>query len=62
MKNEEIQDKILVCLDCGNEFIFSKGEQCYFLSRELLPPKRCPACRKKRRDAIRISKGVTPND
>lgn len=44
-----LKDKHLQCLDCGLSFIFSKGEQCYFLSKGLSVPKRCPQCRLKRK-------------
>jgi hypothetical protein len=44
-----LKDKRLRCLDCGISFVFSKGEQRYFLSKGLSEPKRCPQCRLKRR-------------
>lgn len=48
----DLQDKIITCIDCQEEFLFSAGEQAYFLSKELSEPKRCPACRKARRESI----------
>ena len=43
-------DKTLVCRDCGQEFIFTTGEQEFYLSRGLQnEPSRCPECRATRR-------------
>ncbi len=43
-------DKTLVCRDCGREFIFTTGEQEFYLSRGLQnEPSRCPECRATRR-------------
>jgi CxxC-x17-CxxC domain-containing protein len=40
------QDKILRCRDCGNEFLFSAGEQEFFASKGYVnDPRRCPTCR-----------------
>ena len=39
----------IVCVDCGEVFVFDEGEQRFFYERELFPPKRCPMCRKWRR-------------
>jgi len=47
-------DKTLTCRECGNEFIFTAGEQDFYQSRNLLnEPRRCPVCRTARRDAPR---------
>jgi ssDNA-binding Zn-finger/Zn-ribbon topoisomerase 1 len=46
------EDKVLTCQDCGGEFIFATGEQRFFARKELAPPKRCPDCRKKRRELM----------
>ncbi len=44
------EDKTLVCKDCGNEFIFTAGEQEYFAQKGLTnEPKRCKECRDKRK-------------
>jgi hypothetical protein len=42
-------DKILKCIQCGAEFIFTAGEQNFFAERDLVPPKRCQECRAKRK-------------
>ncbi len=44
------QDKTLACKDCGQEFIWTSGEQEFYASRGLQnPPGRCPADRAARR-------------
>ena len=44
------QDKTLICKDCGVEFIFTAGEQGFYLEKGLLnEPQRCPTCRASRR-------------
>ncbi|MBA7613367.1 hypothetical protein ES703_20615 [subsurface metagenome] len=41
-----LADKTLVCRDCGQEFIFTTGEQEFYLSHGLQnEPSRCPECR-----------------
>ncbi|WP_376794386.1 zinc-ribbon domain containing protein [Thermogemmatispora sp.] len=45
-------DKTLKCRDCGNEFVFTAGEQEFFQQKGLLnQPARCPSCRALRRQA-----------
>lgn len=45
-----LQDKTLVCRDCGIEFTFTVGEQEFYTSRGLeSEPTRCPECRAARR-------------
>ena len=41
------------CIDCGDEFEFTEGEQTYYREHNLTPPKRCNFCRrlKKMRNA-----------
>src|SRR5258705_10422630 len=44
------QDKTLTCRDCGQEFIWTAGEQEFYASRGLQnAPSRCPADRAARR-------------
>jgi CxxC-x17-CxxC domain-containing protein len=51
---EDYQDRILTCRDCGQEFIFTAGEQAFFASKGLSnPPARCPDCRAARRNGSR---------
>jgi len=45
----EFQDRILKCVDCGAEFVFTAGEQLFFHDRNFKnEPKRCKACKTKR--------------
>lgn len=44
--------KPIECVDCGSTFDFAPGEQAYFKSKQLSDPKRCPECRKYRRESI----------
>ena len=48
----EFEDKTLVCQDCGNEFVFTAGEQEFYKEKGLdNEPKRCKECRNKRKAA-----------
>ncbi|MDA2912436.1 zinc-ribbon domain containing protein [Acidobacteriia bacterium AH_259_A11_L15] len=45
----EFQDKVLSCVDCGSEFIFTAGEQMFFADKGFKhEPKRCKPCKAKR--------------
>lgn len=45
----EFVDKILKCADCGNEFVFTAGEQLFFHDKQFKnDPKRCKQCKSKR--------------
>ena len=45
----EFVDKILKCVDCGNEFVFTAGEQLFFHDKQFRnDPKRCKLCKAKR--------------
>src|ERR1700726_2400621 len=45
----EFQDKVLKCIDCGADFIFTAGEQLFFHDKQFKnEPKRCKACKTKR--------------
>jgi CxxC-x17-CxxC domain-containing protein len=45
----EFQDKVLKCVDCGTEFIFTAGEQLFFHDKQFKnEPKRCKTCKSKR--------------
>jgi CxxC-x17-CxxC domain-containing protein len=49
------EDKILVCKECDNEFIFAAGEQEFYEERGFMAtPKRCKNCRDARKNASRI--------
>lgn len=41
-----MQDKNLTCRDCGQEFVFTTGEQEFFAQKGFTnEPSRCPSCR-----------------
>lgn len=42
----EFADRILKCVECGAEFVFSSGEQAFFHEKQFTnDPKRCRECR-----------------
>lgn len=46
----EFQDKVLVCRDCGKEFLFSAGEQAFYAEKGFQnEPTRCRNCRMARK-------------
>jgi CxxC-x17-CxxC domain-containing protein len=45
----EFQDKVLTCIDCGTDFVFTAGEQLFFRDKQFKnEPKRCKNCKSKR--------------
>lgn len=50
-------DRMLLCRDCGDEFVFTAGEQAFYEERGFVAPNRCPSCRN-RRKAERQGLGV----
>ena len=47
----DYQDKYIRCRDCGAEFVFSASEQQFFAEKGFdNEPKRCPTCRRAKRD------------
>lgn len=46
----EFQDKTIKCVDCGQEFTFTAGEQEFYASKGFTnEPKRCKTCREARK-------------
>ena len=46
------QDKTLTCKDCGQEFVFTAGEQEFYAEKGFQnEPTRCKACRIARKNA-----------
>jgi len=42
----ELQDKVLRCVDCNSDFVFSVGEQLFFRDRQFHnDPRRCKSCK-----------------
>ena len=49
----EYKDKVITCVDCGEEFIFTAGEQLFFADKGLKnDPKRCKGCKTKKNERI----------
>ena len=54
----EFQDKLLKCIDCGADFVFTAGEKLFFHDKQFKnEPKRCKACKGKRVAVL----GAAPN-
>ena len=55
----EFVDRLLTCIDCGGEFVFTAGEQLFFMDKEFKnDPKRCKPCKSRRSAAV---SGVAPS-
>ena len=45
----EFMDRLLTCVDCGQQFVFTAGEQLFFLDKQFKnDPKRCKPCKSRR--------------
>jgi len=54
----EFTDRVLKCVDCDGDFVFSAGEQIFFHERQLQnDPKHCKRCNARR---ARGSKRIHP--
>jgi cold shock CspA family protein len=42
-------DQWVACAQCGAEFAFTIGEQDYYAQKKISPPRRCRACREKKK-------------
>jgi CxxC-x17-CxxC domain-containing protein len=50
----EFQDKVLRCVDCGTDFIFTAGEQIFFHEKHFQnEPRRCRPCKAKKVSVVR---------
>lgn len=48
------EDKTLVCKDCGNEFVFTAGEQEFYAEKGFVnEPQRCRDCRAARKQGTK---------
>jgi CxxC-x17-CxxC domain-containing protein len=57
----EFVDRLLTCADCGQEFIFTAGEQLFFFDKQFKnDPKRCKPCKSKRAGAGARAAGTGP--
>jgi CxxC-x17-CxxC domain-containing protein len=54
-------DRLLTCADCHQEFIFTAGEQLFFLDKQFKnDPKRCKPCKSRRAGMVAAAAGVGP--
>lgn len=45
-------DRTLKCKDCGQDFIFTEGEQAFYKEKGFEnEPQRCPTCRKAKKQS-----------
>jgi CxxC-x17-CxxC domain-containing protein len=52
-------DRFLKCADCGNDFVFTAGEQLFFSDKQFKnDPKRCKLCKAKRSG---LGRSTNPN-
>jgi CxxC-x17-CxxC domain-containing protein len=52
-------DRFLKCIDCGNDFVFTAGEQLFFYDKQFKnDPKRCKLCKAKRAG---LGRSANPN-
>jgi CxxC-x17-CxxC domain-containing protein len=57
----EFVDRLLTCVDCGGEFIFTAGEQLFFLDKNFKnDPKRCKPCKSRRAAGPNAAPGSGP--
>ncbi len=57
----EFVDRLLTCVDCGGEFIFTAGEQLFFLDKQFKnDPKRCKPCKSRRAHGASAAPGSGP--
>ena len=50
----EYKDKTIKCVDCGTEFVFTARDQEFYQEKGFTnEPKRCPECRKARKQQRR---------
>jgi CxxC-x17-CxxC domain-containing protein len=51
--SEGLEDRPILCIDCGQNFIWSAGEQTFFRDKGLQnPPKRCKECKQAKNERI----------
>lgn len=50
MEEHKMEEKTLICEDCGQEFVFTVGEQEFYKEKGFEnEPKRCKECRNKKK-------------
>ncbi len=59
-----MKDKTVTCEKCGQEFVFTAGEQEFYTEKGFSEPKKCKPCRdaaKQERNSKRSNFGGKPN-
>jgi CxxC-x17-CxxC domain-containing protein len=52
-QSPEYQDRSIMCVDCGGDFIWTAGEQVFFHDKGLKnEPKRCKPCKQAKNDRL----------
>lgn len=55
----EYHDKVLKCAECGAEFVFTAGEQMFFVDKGFKnEPKRCKGCKTTRAQGAEMGVGT----
>lgn len=55
------QDQTLTCRDCGNQFVWTAGEQEFYAQKGFTnAPVRCPDCRKKKKAEFNQNRQMYP--
>ncbi|MFC1865789.1 zinc-ribbon domain containing protein [Chloroflexota bacterium] len=49
---KDLQDRKIICVECGKAFTWYRDEQAFFISKGLTSPKRCKPCRERRKLTI----------
>jgi CxxC-x17-CxxC domain-containing protein len=52
-----MSDRTLTCRDCGQQFVFTEGEQAFYTERGFSEPTRCKPCRDVRKQQRNASGG-----
>lgn len=51
------EDKTLICKECGNEFVFTAGEQEFYAEKGFVnEPQRCKECRQARKNSAKAGR------
>jgi CxxC-x17-CxxC domain-containing protein len=49
----EFEDRSILCIDCGTDFVWTAGEQAFFRDKNLQnPPKRCKECKQAKNERL----------
>ncbi len=49
----ELEDRIITCIDCGADFVWTVGEQVFYRDKNLQnPPKRCKECKQAKNERL----------